>query len=227
VEIAQSVCEKMISTFVSIESKMYEDNVKSLDAIRPLIPPITESMEGLKAAEDEAANEAVGALDEEEKAELGPMKEAISRALYWTQNVINAPIRTATASLKDHVLPPPAVVSSLFFATGCLVGIEPNSMRDPCKDISWDALKQTVLDSLTSDAFNYNPQSESTVQSEASAANIRAYCEATNVFDAAAYPSLYQGCVPISIWLQKNLTARETAISYFKESKNENIEIIA
>jgi hypothetical protein len=35
-----------------------------------------------------------------------------------------------------------------------------------------------------------------------------------------------QGVVVLSIWLQKNLTAREAAITYYKEVKNEEIEIL-
>lgn len=88
-----------------------------------------------------AAAAATAELSDEEKAEVGPLKEAQTRALFWTQKIINPPLKNAVCGLVDYVLPVPAPVSTLLFAVGCLVGIDPNDMKDPCKDISWDQIK--------------------------------------------------------------------------------------
>jgi hypothetical protein len=61
---------------------------------------------------------------------------------------------------------------------------------------------------------------------EGSASSVRAFCDANNVFDVSGYATHFQGFVVVSIWLQKNLAARELAINYFRETKNEVIEII-
>jgi hypothetical protein len=81
-------------------------------------------------------------LDEEAKAEQGAMKEAIARAQFWTQKLINPPFRTYFGALSGHVLPAPVAVSTLFFAAGCLFGLDPDSMKDCCKDYGWDKIKQ-------------------------------------------------------------------------------------
>lgn len=81
-------------------------------------------------------------LTEEERAEQGPIKDSITRAAYWTQQIINVPISNGYNSLRDHVLPVPAMYLTLFYCVGCLIGIPPSSMRDPCGDLSWDAIKK-------------------------------------------------------------------------------------
>jgi hypothetical protein len=88
-----------------------------------------------------AAAAATAELSDEEKAEVGPLKEAIARALFWTQKIINPPLKNAVCALVDYVFPVPAAVSTLLFAVGCLVGIAPSDMKDPCKDIAWDPIK--------------------------------------------------------------------------------------
>jgi hypothetical protein len=64
------------------------------------------------------------------------------------------------------------------------------------------------------------------VTPEASTANIRSLCDAVGAFDHTLYVTHFIGLIPISIWLQKNLTAREQAINHFKDNKNELLEII-
>ena len=64
------------------------------------------------------------------------------------------------------------------------------------------------------------------VTAEASVANIRSLCDAANVFDHSLYVNHFAGLIPVSIWLQKNLVAREQVIAFFKENKNENLEVI-
>jgi hypothetical protein len=88
-------------------------------------------------------------LSEEEKAELGTMREATARALYWTQQLINAPNSGGFLGMRDHAFPVPPSVLNLLFATGCLLGVEPKAMKDACGDLSWDALKQVYLSRLT------------------------------------------------------------------------------
>ncbi|CAE7476473.1 unnamed protein product, partial [Symbiodinium microadriaticum] len=169
---------------------------------------------------------ATASLSDEERGEVGPMKEAMARALYWTQQIINAPLKNGISALTDYVFPVPAVVSTLLFAAGCLVGIAPSNMKDVCGDISWDAIKKTALASLSSDAFSYNAEEVMTVTSEASAANIRIMCDAVNAFDAGSFTGHFAVLVPVSVWLQKNLAARDATIAYYKEVKNQTIETV-
>jgi hypothetical protein len=51
-------------------------------------------------------------------------------------------------------------------------------------------------------------------------------CDAVGVFDHSLFVNHFVGLIPISIWLQKNLAARELAINYFRESKSELLEVI-
>jgi hypothetical protein len=81
-------------------------------------------------------------LSDEEKAEQTPIKDATTRASFWTQQIINVPISHGYAVLRDHVLPVPNLYLTLFFCAGCLIGIDPSSMKDPCGDITWDAIKK-------------------------------------------------------------------------------------
>lgn len=99
-------------------------------------------------------------------------------------------------------------------------------MKDPCKDIGWDAIKATTLTSLCSEAFAYSVDEEKEVTKDNSVAKIREFCDAGNLFDPSTYPSNMQGVLAASIWLQKNLAAREAAVAYFKEVKQVNIEVM-
>jgi hypothetical protein len=99
-------------------------------------------------------------------------------------------------------------------------------MKDPCKDIGWDAIKGTTLASLCSDAFAYSIEDQKEVSKENAVANIRAFCDNANLFDAGTYPANMQGVVVASIWLQKNLAAREAAVAYYKEVKQQDIEVV-
>lgn len=85
---------------------------------------------------------------------------------------------------------------------------------------------QTILSSLITGAFTYNIQAVQTVTIDNSIATIRNLCDTNSVFDHSQYVQHFSGLVPISIWLQKNLNAREQIINYFKDVKNEQLEII-
>ena len=139
--------------------------------------------------------------------------------------MVNGPFRTYFRALQEYRLPAPPAVSQLFFATGLLCSIAPDTMRNPCKDIGWDAIKETALASLCSDAFGYSVEDVKEINKESSVAKIREFCESANLFDASAYPANMQGVVVASIWLQKNLAAREAAIAYYKEVKQQDIEV--
>lgn len=226
IAVVQAVGDVMVSTLVGIEKKMYADQITAMDQLKPLSSAVADSLEKSKGEEDTVGSASVEDLDEEAKAEQGPMKEAIARAQFWTQKLINPPFRTYFRALQDYRLPAPAAVAQLFFATGLLLGIAPDSMRDPCKDLSWDAIKETALASLCSDAFSFSVEEQKEVARESSVAKIREFCDASNLFDPSAYPANMQGVVVASIWLQKNLAAREAAVAYFKEVKQEEIEIV-
>ena len=103
-----------------------------------------------------AAAAATADLSDEEKSDIGLLKETLARALFWTQQVINAPLKNGVCALVDYVLPVPPAVTSLLFAVGCLVNIAPDSMKDPCKDISWDAVKKVCLSHVISLLLAYN-----------------------------------------------------------------------
>lgn len=81
----------------------------------------------------------IESLTEEEKAEKGAMLEAKSRALAWTQPVIN--LKTFSL-MKDHSLPAPQHVVKLLYAIGSLLGMTPLEIKDAGGDFSWDILKE-------------------------------------------------------------------------------------
>lgn len=226
IDVVKSVGDAMVATLEAIEKKMFSEQVSCHNEIKPLTSSVAESLDSLRTAEDSAGASALEELDEEAKAELGPKLEAAARAQVWTQKIINAPYRTYFRALQDYSLPAPTAVCTLFFAAGCLLGLEPDSMRDACKDISWEQIKKTTLMSICHDAFNYDVDGKREVSKENSVASIKALCESSNLFDPSTYPANMQGVVVASLWLQKNLAARETAIAYFKEVKNEDIEIV-
>lgn len=226
IAIVKTVGDAMVSTLTTIEKKMYSDQVTAMDELKPLSASVTETLEQLKAEEETVGAASVEDMDEEAKAEQGPMKEAIARAQFWTQQIINAPFRTYFRALQEYRLPAPPAVSQLFFATGLLLGISPDTMRDPCKDIGWDEIKETSVASLCSDAFGFSVDEVKEVNTENSVAKIKEFCETANLFDPSSYPSNMQGVVVTSIWLQKNLAAREAAVAYFKEFKQQDLEVM-
>jgi len=226
IDVVKTVGDAMVATLQGIEKRMYSDQVSCMDALKPLSVSVTEAMEKLKEQEDAAGAASVEDMDEDAKAEQGAMQEAIARAQFWTQQLVNTPYRTYFRALQDHKLPAPAAVGGVFYACGLLLGIEPRSMKNPCKDIGWDEIKQTTLESLCADAFGYSCEEKKEVDKEASAANIRALCEASNLLDPSAFSANMQGVGVASMWLQKNLAAREACIAYYKEVKQEDVEIL-
>ncbi len=71
----------------------------------------------------------------------------------------------------------------------------------------------------------YDPSVPSKVPKINSISTVKAYCETNNVFDTSAYPPTMPSLILLNTWLQKNLAAREAVISFFKETKNEDIEV--
>lgn len=92
-----------------------------------------------------AVSASLSELSDEEKGELGPIKDVTTRASFWTQQIIIAPIINGYSVLKDYILPVPNVVSMLFYCVGSLIGINQKDMKDLCGDISWDAIKQVII----------------------------------------------------------------------------------
>lgn len=149
----------------------------------------------------------------------------MARAQFWTQSVINTPFRTYFRALQEYRLPPPPAVEMLFFATGLLLGIDPSTMKNPCGDIAWDEIKDTTLASLCNDAFTYSCEEKKNVTAESSVAAIRAFCDGANLFDPSTFPPHLQGVIGASVWLQKNLAAREAVVAFHKEVKQEDLEV--
>jgi hypothetical protein len=139
----------LVDAFKLIEEKMFDHNLDCIKTLKPLLPPIAEAMETLKSAEEEAVSNALAelselSLSEEEKAEQIPIKEVTTRAAFWTQQVINVPISHGYTGLREHLLPLPNLYLTLFFCIGCLIGTDPATMKDPCGDITWDAIKKVT-----------------------------------------------------------------------------------
>lgn len=150
----------MIAAMAAAEEEAYAKHLKCLDVFKPLAPAVAAAMEEMKEGEDAstylshaahmlmpliAVTASTGELSEEEKAELGPLKEAEARALFWTQKIINTPISTASKALLEYVLPMPTVVTQLLYAIGCVLGVDGKQMRDKGGDISWPLVKQVHL----------------------------------------------------------------------------------
>lgn len=155
IKIAETVGESMIHAFRMIEEKMYDINIQCINALKPLLHPVAESLEGLKSSEEEGhilflppfdfewvvVAAAIAELSDEEKAEQSSIKDAVTRAAFWTQQIINVPISNGYTALRDYVFPLPAIYMNLFYCVGCLIGISPSTMKDPCGDLSWNAIK--------------------------------------------------------------------------------------
>lgn len=43
----------MVNALKLMEEKMYDNNVQCLNTLKPLLPPVTESLDGLKSGEEE------------------------------------------------------------------------------------------------------------------------------------------------------------------------------
>jgi len=225
--IVSLVGDSMVAAMAAAEEDAYAKHLKCLDVFKPLAPAVAAAMAEMKDEEDQCAAASTGELAEEEKSDIGPLKEAEARALFWTQRIINTPISTASKALLEYVLPMPTVVTQLLFAIGCVLGVDGQQMRDKGGDISWNLVRQFALEPISSTALTYSPSNTMTVSKEASIDNVKVFCETNNLLDPTAYPKHLQMVVPLMNWLQKNIAARELAVQYFRDVKQTEIEIIA
>jgi hypothetical protein len=53
IQTAQRVGEAMVNVLQMVEERMYENNLRCINTLKPLLPPISESLEGFKSGEEE------------------------------------------------------------------------------------------------------------------------------------------------------------------------------
>lgn len=234
IAIIQKVGEAALQRFEAIEDTMFKQQIEFVTNASNSSGPLAALIGAF--GEEEAAAVAAATVQPEipedasdevkEEMTLPPYTEAVAKANFYTQKVISSELSDATLSCSSCILPPPLPVLQLFYAVGLTCGVPGSTMIDVCGELSWDAIKANFISNSTSMMHVYDPVAVSTVKPENSIANIKTYCENNNVFDTAAYPPEMGSLVAVNSWLQRILAAREATIAFFKESKNEDLEII-
>lgn len=235
IEIIKLVGDALLLRLEALEDAMFKQHVEFITHSASSSGPLAALIAALGDEESSVVAAATTQPDipedapEEVKEEmtLPPYTEAVARANFYTQKVILSEFSDATLSYAGYVLPPPLPVLQLFYCVGLLCGVPGKDLCDPCGNLSWDAIKVNFLSNTSSMMHVYDPVAVAAVPTENSMASIKTYCENNNVFDTAGYPPEMPSLTVINSWLQKNLAARETTITYFKEIKNQDIETLA
>jgi hypothetical protein len=234
IEIIKSVGNALVERLQAIERDMFKAQVNFLSKATVYAGPYSaltatladeEALAVSSALSVASSGEPVGSEDAP-KPDLPAFTESVARATFYTQKVILPAVTDITLSYQGYILPPPISVMQLFYAVACLCGVNPSSMNDACGDLSWEKIKTNFILNSPSLIHLYNPTVPSTVSKDGSCASVRAFCDTNNIFDTSGYPAVLYTLPLINAWLQKNLAAREAVISYYKETKNENIETI-
>jgi len=144
----------------------------------------------------------------------------------WVPAIAGKEFLAAINYLQNYVIPMPTSVNNLFIALGSLLGQETSLYRDVCGDASWEQIKKILLPSLVDSMRKFQSAGVVNVALPENRTNaVKAFCEANTVFDASIYPSNIPVFSVLVAWLQKAITAREAAITFFAEVKKTQLEI--
>jgi len=157
---------------------------------------------------------------------LKPYKEAEAVLSVWNEIASSSSIAASITALRGHILPASQASANLLYVTGCLClhNIPEPSLKDICGDITWNQVRNVVLPQLAGGMAGYKSSLAVKITKESSLLNIKGFCETANVFDVSQYPPHLPVLTFIANWLQKAIAARETALAYFKEVNQENLE---
>jgi hypothetical protein len=76
---------------------------------------------------------------------LRPQKDAEAVILALSKAIGDGAVAQQLSFLKGHVLPFPAGAMNLLYAAGCLLGVDPASLKDVCGDVSWENIRMVCI----------------------------------------------------------------------------------
>eukprot|EP01038_Epipyxis_sp_PR26KG_P005117 gene5117-7128_t len=155
---------------------------------------------------------------------LKPYKESEAIAKTWSRGL--SALSPSIQLLQKYVFPLPTQACNLIYAICSLLNYDPDLLKDPCGDISWDQLRTNSIESLLSSISNYESAQPLTLLNKSnSVSSVKSFCEANNLFDSSTYPSNLPNLTVLLSWLQKAIAAREAAIAYFGEVEKVSLEL--
>ena len=153
-------------------------------------------------------------------------KETSCVLAIWSSIIASDAFAAPFKRMTGHSLPVPPAALTLLYTLGVFVGLDSASFKDACGHVSWNKIKSSCIPLFLDKVKEYDPARTTNVNKDSSLASIKTMCETSNLFDASIYPSNLPPLPLLAQWLQKALTAREAAVNYFKEVKNEQLEVV-
>lgn len=236
IKLVEGVGAAMLSVFATIDDGCLEAQTSFLEKTKAFNSQIPDGLAKLPEAEAAAIATVAAELAVPEGTDpppepapdsLKPYREAAACCKCWNSAISGPPFSNSIDSLINHILPASQAASNLVYAIGCLVNLPEKSLKDAGGDITWESVRMGCVPDLLSKLSSYDPSAQIATTKEASLAAIKSFCEANNVFDASQYPAHVMIFGPLALWLGKALAARETAILYFKEVKQMELETFA
>jgi hypothetical protein len=236
IQTVELVGNALLTTIDAVETKIYETHVAFLDSYKDApaqvaaLPfagiPDQEAAALAAVATELAVDPAIDPPPEPAPESLKVHKETASVLAIWSSTITSPEFTAPFKGMEGHSLPTPQAVATLLYVLGVFVGIEPAVLKDACGDITWNKVKTGSLPSFLDKVKEYNPAAVTNVSKDSSLASLKTICETSNLFDASIYPPILPTLPFLAQWLQKAIAAREAAINYYKEVKNEIIEVI-
>ena len=236
IQTAELVGQALLTTIDGIEIKIYESHVAFLDSYKDAgaqvgaIPfaaiPDQEAAALAAVATELAVDPSIDPPPEPAPETLKIHKETASVLAIWSSTIASDEFATPFKGMTGHSLPAPPAVSTLLYTLGVFVGLDSIALKDACGDISWNKIKTECIPFFLDKVKEYNPAGTINVKRDCSLASIKTICETSNLFDPSIYPPNLPTLPFLAQWLQKAIAAREAAINYSKEVKNEIIEVI-
>lgn len=236
IQTAELVGQALLTTMDGVEIKIYENHVAFLDSYKDAtaqvgaVPfaaiPDQEAAALAAVATELAVDPAIDPPPEPAPETLKIHKETASVLAIWSSTIASDAFATPFNGMTGHSLPAPPAVSTLLYTLGIFVGLDSTSFKDACGDISWNKIKTACIPFFLYKVKEYDPAGTINVKKDCSLASIKTICETSNLFDASIYPPNLPTLPFLAQWLQKAIAAREAAINYSKEIKNEVIEVI-
>jgi hypothetical protein len=236
IQTVELVGNALLTTIDEVETKIYESHVAFLESYKDAatqiaaVPfagiPDLEAAALAAVATELAVDPAIDPPPEPAPESLKLFKEANSVLAIWSSTITSDAFAGPFKGMAAHSLPTPQAVSTLLFTLGVFVGLDPASLKDSCGDVTWNKVKTGSIPFFLDKVKEYDPASTQTINKDSSLASLKTICETSNLFDASIYPPHLPALPFLAQWLQKAIAAREAAINYSKEVKNEIIEVI-
>eukprot|EP01041_Mallomonas_annulata_P004831 gene4831-9631_t len=227
IEIAIAVGNKMITIMEKMEEKMFELQVQFFDKQKPNMKTVVELQAKMKDDEDAAVASLVAPDPENELAEIiKTFQEAKARVELYGQKISSVPLQTIIATLDSHIMPVPQIVCNLFYAAGCLAGVEPVYFKDASGDLAWERIRKTLPEFMMKVGM-YQVKAVTTVVPEATVSAVKTFCESTGLSDSQAiFPTYFPAFQVVHAWLLRAVAAREAAIAFARDVEQTQIELV-